>query len=210
MSWTGRRINRTALLKIKKIGFFLLLLALQVAGGMLHAQEARMVEADTVEVDTTYWHHSPRKAAMLSAVLPGSGQIYNRKFWKVPIVYLGMGGLVYGSIWNTQQYNKYFDKYKFMSETGTDPYEGQSLQLVELYKDYHLRTKNLLIIFSVGFYALQIVDANVDAHLLDYDISDDISLVVDPVLAPASTIAPGSTAMQYSRGSVGLKACLNF
>ena len=124
------------------------------------------------------------KAAMYSAVFPGMGQIYNRKYWKVPIVYAGMGALIYSAIWNGRQYRFYFDKYKFMTES--DPpyneWEGQSLREVEWYKNAHLRYRNLFIIISVGFYALQIVDANVDAHLIDYDISQDLSLKVDPVL----------------------------
>jgi len=209
---TGRRINRTALHKINTIGLFLILLAIQLAGTRLHAQDtqARMIEADTIKVDTTYWAHSPRKAAMLSAVLPGSGQIYNRKYWKVPIVYLGMGGLVYGAIWNSQLYDEYFDKYKYMTETGINDYQGQTLPEVEFYKNRSLRYKNMMLIFSVAFYALQIVDANVDAHLLDYDISEDISLVVDPVLNPPSNNRPASVALHGVRSSVGLKACLNF
>jgi hypothetical protein len=149
-------------------------------------------------IDTTYWDHSPRKAAMLSAVLPGTGQIYNKKWWKVPIVYVGMGALVYGAIWNSKEYQHYFDKYKYMTELGLDEYEGQTLKVVELYKNHRLRNKNLMIIYSVGFYALQIVDANVDAHLMDYDISDDLSMLIDPYFSDPK-----------SQG-LGLRCCLSF
>jgi hypothetical protein len=161
-----------------------------------------IIEADTIGFDSFIMDHSPRKAAMYSAVFPGMGQIYNRKYWKVPIVYAGMGALVYSAIWNGRQYRHYFDKYKFMTdnEPPLDEWEGQSLREVEWYKDAHLRYRNLFIIISVGFYALQIVDANVDAHLIDYDISEDLSLTVDPaMLQPSDNTA-----------TFGLRCCLNF
>ena len=170
----------------------------------VHSQvaDSLIIEADTISIDSFILDHSPRKAAMYSAVFPGMGQIYNKKYWKVPIVYAGMGALIYSAIWNGRQYTHYFDKYKYMTET--DPplpdFEGQSLREVEWYKDAHLRYRNLFIIFSVGFYALQIVDANVDAHLIDYDISEDLSLTIDPAM-----LQPFENAT-----TVGLRCCLNF
>ena len=81
-----------------------------------------------------------------------------------------------------------------------DEWEGQSLREVEWYKDSHLRYRNLFIILSVGLYALQIVDANVDAHLIDFDISPDLSFTVDPaMLQPYDNTA-----------TFGLRCCLNF
>lgn len=164
--------------------------------------DSLIVEADTLSIDSIRLDHSPRKAALYSAVFPGMGQIYNGKYWKVPIVYAGMGALVYSVIWNSRQYNIYFDKYKFMteSEPPLDEWEGQSLEEVEWYKDSHRRYKNLFIIFSVGFYALQIVDANVDAHLIDFDISEDLTLTVDPAM-----LQPYDNSAAF-----GLRCCLNF
>lgn len=190
---------------------FLILLT-GMTGNFLHAQQqdARMVEADTIQVDTTYWSHSPRKAAMLSAVLPGTGQIYNRKFWKVPIVYAGLGALAYSAVWNAEGYREYFDKYKYMSETGLEEYEGETIRAVEFYKDQHLRLKNLMIILSVGFYALQIVDANVDAHLMDYDIGNDLSFIVDPVVTGSGLLQAGKVTSFPGSPAIGLKCCLNF
>lgn len=161
-----------------------------------------ILEADTLRIDSFRLQHSPRKAALYSAVFPGMGQIYNRKYWKVPIVYAGMVALGYSAIWNGRQYNHYFDKYKYMTESDPplEDHEGQSLREVEWYKDAHLRYRNLFIIFSVGFYALQIVDANVDAHLIDYDISEDLSFTVDPVL-----LQPYDNPATF-----GLRCCLNF
>lgn len=190
---------------------FLILLT-GMPGNYVHAQEqgARMVEADTVQIDTTYWAHSPRKAAMLSAVLPGSGQIYNKKFWKVPIVYVGMGALIYSAVWNSQKYHGYFDKYKFMTETGLNEYEGETLEAVEFYKDQHLRLKNLMTIVSVGFYVIQIVDANVDAYLIDFDINDDLSLIVDPIISGPGLLHAGKLPSVPGSPAIGLKCCLTF
>ncbi len=164
--------------------------------------DSLIIEADTISIDSFMLEHSPRKAAMYSAVFPGMGQIYNRKYWKVPIVYAGMGALIYSVIWNGRQYAYYFDKYKFMTQSDPpyDEWEGQSLREVEWYKDSHLRYRNLFIIFSVGFYALQIVDANVDAHLIDYDISEDLTLTVDPAM-----LQPYD-----NKATFGLRCCLNF
>ena len=174
----------------------------QPADSLLVAADTMILEADTLSVDSFRLQHSPRKAAMYSAVFPGMGQIYNRKYWKVPIVYAGMGALVYSAIWNSRQYNHYFDKYKYMTESDPplDEHEGQSLREVEWYKDAHLRYRNLFIIISVGFYALQIVDANVDAHLIDYDITEDLSFTVDPAM------------LQHydNQAAFGLMFCLNF
>jgi hypothetical protein len=169
---------------------------------MLVEADTLIVEGDTLSMDTFRLEHSPRKAAMYSAVFPGMGQIYNKKYWKVPIVYAGLGTFIYSSIWNGRRYRHYFDKYKFMTESDPphDEWEGQSLREVEWYKNTHLRYRNLLIIITVGFYALQIVDANVDAHLIDYDISEDLTLTVDPaMLQPYDNTA-----------TFGLRCCLNF
>lgn len=168
----------------------------------LDAQETeyRIVQADTLSIDSFMLDHSPRKAAMYSAVFPGMGQIYNKKYWKLPLVYGGLGALTYSTIWNSRKYTYYFDLYSFMTDNGYDEWEGRTLQEVEFYKTSYLRSKNLLIILTVGFYVIQIVDANVDAHLIDYDISDDISLTVDPVM-----LDPGQREATF-----GLRCCLSF
>ena len=121
-------------------------------------------------------------------------------------VYVGMSALIYSSIWNSHQYQEYFDKYKYMTETGVDEYEGETLREVEWYKDNRLRNKNLFVILSVGFYVLQIIDANVDAHLMDYDISDDISLFMDPVMLNPVRPDPGVP----NSPAFGLRCCLSF
>ncbi len=169
-----------------------------------------MVEADTVVLDSTLQDHSPRKAAMYSAVFPGMGQVYNKKYWKLPLVYGGLGGFGYGIIWNSRQYDFYFDRYKYMTENGYQEWEGRSLREVEWYKNTHLRYKNLMIILTIGFYAVQIIDASVDAHLADYDISDDISLNLDPVILSPGLQGTGAQVSGVGTATFGLRCCLNF
>ena len=159
-----------------------------------------MIESDTIMLDTFGLNHSPMKASMYSAVFPGMGQIYNRKYWKLPIVYGGMGALIYSSIWNSQEYQKYFDKYKYMTENDLEEWEDQTIKEVEFYKKEHLRYKNLFIILTVAFYGLQIVDASVDAHLIDYDISDDLGLTIDPVMLNRGV----------NSAAMGFRCCLSF
>jgi hypothetical protein len=145
-------------------------------------------------------NHSPRKASIYSAVLPGLGQIYNRKYWKIPIVYGGFGGLIYGIIYEADHYSFYKEKYKYMLDNNLSEYEGISIRQAEVYKDFHRRWRDLFSIGTAGFYALQIIDATVDAYLIDYDISEDISLVVEPTFL----------SFNGDHNAVGIKFCLSF
>ena len=135
--------------------------------------------------------HNPKKATIMSACLPGLGQIYNRKWWKVSIIYAGFGGLGYLAYSNYSDYKTYLTAY--MIKTG-DLGEGvtpteQELQLSEYYQASQLQTYKegyrrdfeLYCILLAAWYGMNIVDATVDAHLYSYDISDDLSLTVDPV-----------------------------
>ena len=132
----------------------------------------------------------PAKAAIMSACLPGLGQIYNRKWWKVPIVYAGLGGIGYFSYRNFSEYRSYLHAYEY--KTGDLP-EGVTLtdyetQLankyaegqLQTYKESYRRNFELFTILTVAWYGLNIIDAVVDGHLYTYDISDDLSLSVDP------------------------------
>ena len=147
---------------------------------------------------------------MYSAVFPGMGQIYNKKYWKLPIVYGGLGGLAYAAVWNSRQYDYFLDLYKYMTEYNEEEWEGRTLREVEFYKKSHLRYKNLMIILTVGFYAIQIVDASVDAHLIDYDISDDLSLTVDPVMLDPAMFVTARDGIARNNAGIGLRCCLSF
>ncbi len=143
--------------------------------------------------------HSAKKAAIMSACLPGLGQVYNGKWWKVPIVYAGLGGLGYMAWDNYTDYKTYLTAYKIKTgdlEEGVTPSEYE-LQLSEYYqagqlqsyKDSYRRNFELFCILTVAWYGLNIIDATVDGHLYNYDISDDLSLSVDPTfITPASPL----------------------
>lgn len=178
----------------------------------LQAQDPdyQLAEADTILVDSVIIDHPPRKAALYSAVLPGMGQIYNKKYWKLPLVYAGIGGLGYAAIWNSREYDYYFDLYKFMTDNGYQEWEGRTFREVEWYKNTHLRYKNLFIILTVGFYVLQIVDATVDAHLIDFDISENLSMRIDPVLYEPAFYKTARSGNLSDAGTLGLRFCLNF
>ena len=144
--------------------------------------------------------HSPKKATIYSAVLPGLGQIYNHKYWKVPIVYAGFGGLIYGIVYNDNKYDYYKEQYKYMLDNNLTEWKDLTIQQAEVYKDYHKRYRDLFYIGTAGFYVLQIIDATVDAHLINYDISEDIALIIDPAILLCNN----------NNNAVGLRCCLSF
>lgn len=140
----------------------------------------------TGEVKINHKYHSPRKAAILSAVLPGAGQVYNKKYWKLPIIYAGAAGLVYSFQFNQSHYLKYRNAYKYRIDgdaSTVDNYVGiySDDNLNTLQKYYH-RYRDLTVIGFAALYALNVIDASVDAHLFTFDVSDDLSLRVQPTL----------------------------
>jgi hypothetical protein len=130
--------------------------------------------------------HSPGKAALFSAVLPGFGQLYNKKYWKIPVIYAGFGTLVYFIVFNNNEYQRY--RTAFILRNDNDPlthdeFEGKlTPDELKYLKDEYRRYRDLNIIMTAGLYALNIIDANVDAHFFDYDISPDLSLKLEPAV----------------------------
>lgn len=166
------------------------------------------------------------KKAVLMALVPGLGQIYNRKFWKLPIVYGGLMGCMYAVTWNNRNYQDYSTAYKdIMMDAeepnrpveefhtswqdflgvGYDPKEwvtNTNFQTqLKNRKDYYRRYRDLSIIITVGVYALSIIDAYVDAQLFDFDISPDLSMHWEPSVTPQTT---------YSSRSYGLNCSIKF
>lgn len=156
--------------------------------------------------------HSPHKATFLSALVPGLGQIYNQKYWKVPIIYAGFGGLLYYANYNNYVYQKYKDGYSIKirikdGETGlVDPFPRYQEANILRQKEVWRRYRDLMYI-SIGIlYVVQILDADVDAHLFDFDMSEDLSLRVEPSIAPLMPVIPGS----MPATSVGVNLAIRF
>lgn len=168
----------------------------------------------------------PLKATMLAVALPGMGQIYNRKYWKIPLVYAGFGGLVYAIGKNSSFYSTYMKAYQdFIDDIpetksfmeleglrGVDPasydritnlktythYQDQMLRLIDYYKRY----RDLSYI-GIGFwYIITILDANVDASLFNYDVTNNLDISVMPM----QTTLPGG---EFGAG-VNVSLVLNF
>lgn len=142
-----------------------------------------LVCATTFAQENAPKEHSPHKASVYSAILPGAGQVYNKKYWKVPIVYAALGSAVYFTYDNQQKYDQYRDAFLLRQGGGTDEYDGiyTDSQLITI-MEYYERNKELSIIMGVAVYILNIVDASVDAHLFDFDVSEDLSLHTAPKL----------------------------
>ena len=118
---------------------------------------------------------APTKAAFYSAILPGLGQAYNKKYWKIPIVYGAIGTSLYFYISNNKKYHKYRDAYKHRLAGEPDEFDYlDNSRLIQAQRFYQ-RNRDLSMLISVGLYILNIVDANVDAHLLQFNVSDKLS-----------------------------------
>lgn len=128
---------------------------------------------------------SPKTAALLS-IIPGGGQIYNHKYWKVPIVYAGFAVFGYFIVTNTQQYHIFRDAYNATADSATtNPYaQKYSPTSLRIVRDYYRRNMQLSYILTGAWYILQIVDANVDAHLTRWNISNNLSMEVAPIISP--------------------------
>ncbi len=124
---------------------------------------------------------SPAKAAFYSAVLPGMGQAYNKKYWKIPIVYAALGTGVSFYVWNNDNYLRFRDAYKLRTNGKPDDYDGLNGNpflsedtLIRAQKSYK-SDRDLSLLITVGLYVLQIVEASVNAHLLQHNVDDYLS-----------------------------------
>lgn len=170
---------------------------------LTHADSMKFaVMPDTVvkrhKRDWNTWRPNAKRALWLAIVLPGAGQIYNRKFWKLPIVYGGFVGCAYAMRWNNQMYRDYSQAYlDLMDDDPNTQSYNQFLHLgakiddtnIERYKaifknrkDRFRRWRDLSFFCIVAVYALSVVDAYVDASLSEFDISKDLSLRVEPAI----------------------------
>ncbi len=159
--------------------------------GVIHAQDTEEQEAPTIkaeDINETFQEYDalkPSRAAFYAAVLPGLGQAYNGDYWKIPLVYGAIGTGVGIAVYNHDLFQKYRTAYKDRIAGRIDEFteidEDGNLnqiftedQLVRA-QDFYRRNKELSILITAGIYVLQILEANVDAHLSQYDIEDRLS-----------------------------------
>lgn len=123
----------------------------------------------------------PRNASILSAVIPGAGQIYNRKYWKAPIVWAGMGGVGYFFLKNQKEYKFYQDNLRKLVAGDSSALTATGLKTqdqIQTQKLVYRKRRDLCGFGLIAIYAINIIDANVDAHLKTFDVSDDLSLQI--------------------------------
>ena len=192
--------------------------------------ESLLIQIDTVRIDSLVYEKlllktekfSPdsKKATIYAAIFPGLGQVYNRKYWKLPLVYGSFIGCAYAINWNGNQYSGYRKAYiDFIDEdpdtNSWDAYRYGNYQRTEFdewtedmkrnfantlksARDYHRRNRDLSYIVTVGVYALWIIDAYVDAQLFNFDVSPDLSMRIEPVLFDRTPGGNRSIGMQLS------------
>jgi hypothetical protein len=164
---------------------FIALFLLTLGNGTVFAQtksEAILVVKDTLKSDNID-PLTPAKAAFYSAILPGLGQAYNKSYWKIPLVYGAIGTSLYFYIDNNKKYHQYRDAYKRRLEGFTDDnYTYLDNNRLIAGQKFYQRNRDLSLLVTLGFYALNIIDANVNAHLLQFNVRDN--LAVRPIIYP--------------------------
>jgi hypothetical protein len=188
----------------RTIGFLFILLTFGIncyakdtlSDSIIYQNEDALLIGDLqpLVITDSVWHPDPKKATMLSAAFPGAGQIYNGQWWKAPIIFAGMGTLGYFISWNNKNYIRYSNAY--LDFTDEDPttkrYEdvippGYQItdpswfsSTLDNRKEAFRRDRDFMVVCLVGVYALNIIEANVAAHLHDFDVSDDLSMSIVP------------------------------
>ena len=171
--------------------------------------------------DWSTWRPNPKRAMWLALVLPGAGQIYNRKYWKLPIIYGGFVGCAYAITWNNQMYHDYSQAYMdIMDDDPNTQSYNQFLHLgatinssnIDRYKeifrkrkDRYRRWRDMGMFVMIGVYALSVIDAYVDASLSEFDISDDLTLRIEPTV-----ISNQRNSNPFTSGSLGIQCSLTF
>jgi hypothetical protein len=172
------------------------------------AQKTDTAAGKTADTTSVVKKHSPQKAVILSLVCPGLGQVYNKKYWKLPFIYGAGGTLVYFISFNQLKYVKFRDAYidyksdPKASASGYTKIDGAYYHnsILATGRDYYRRYRDLSVFGLGALYLLNVVDAMVDAHFFNYDISDDLSMHIGPTLVEDPTLT----------ASLGLGIKLNF
>lgn len=159
--------------------------------------ESQLVIEETLETRIEQDPLAPARAAFYSAVVPGLGQAYNKRYWKIPIVYGGMASGIYFYTTNNKDYNRFRNAYKRrLAGYKDDEFFGNGNEpvisndrLINAQR-YAQKNRNLSLMVTAGFYLLNIIDANVDAHLKQYEVFDDLTLQpsfdIDPINSKAT------------------------
>lgn len=168
-----------------------------------------------VEVPKKLFVPNPSKATWLAVVFPGGGQIYNRKYWKLPIIYGGFAGCAYALNWNSKMYKDYSQAYLDIIDSNPNTNSFQDLlppnanydeeqlkSILRKRKDTFRRYRDLSIFAFIGVYLISIIDAYVDAELSNFDISPDLSMRVEPTVI--------NDQIHSGRKSVGVQCVLRF
>jgi hypothetical protein len=190
----------------------------------LQKQLSVMVDANPplkVQKDWNKWVPDPKRALWLAIVFPGGGQIYNRKYWKLPLIYGGFMGCLYAMNWNNNMYKDYsqafldisdndpntasYNSYLHLGAKITDDNKSRYKEIFKSRRDKYRRWRDLSFFVMVGVYALSVIDAYVDAELSVFDISKDLSLKVEPTI-----INNSSSNNPFQTGALGLNCSLNF
>lgn len=167
------------------------------------------------------WRPDPKRALWMALVIPGGGQIYNRKYWKLPIFYGGFVGCIYALTWNNQMYHDYaqaymdimdnnpethsYDQFLHLGTQITDANRSRYQEIFRKRKNRYRRWRDLASFVTIGVYALSVIDAYVDASLSDFDISEDLSIHVAP-----RVMNNGTSTNPVNSTAVGVGASLTF
>ena len=190
-----------------------------IALSLTGKKEVKKAPVDTLTHEVAF-KPNPSRAVWLGAIVPGLGQIYNKKYWKLPLIYGGFAGLIYAISWNGRMYNDYKNAYLDITDNNPNTTSYLNFLTPDQRKSYDttwltsaLKTKvdsfrryrDLSVICAIGLYAISIVDAYVDAQLSDFDVSPDLSMKIAPTLINNANLQQGGL-----NASLGMKFKVNF
>lgn len=143
--------------------------------------------SDTIVLDSSKTKvHSPLKATLMSTIVPGLGQVYNKKYWKLPIIYGGIGTTLYFAFSNHKEYHRFRDAYLIRIDTDsttTDEFDGiLTPENIRSNMDVYRRNRDFNILIAGLIYVFNIVDAAVDAHLFTFPVNDNLSFYFQPTI----------------------------
>ncbi len=159
----------------------------QITDSVITVEDSAVVEDVSDPESVMVKPHSPKKAALLAGLIPGAGQIYNRRYWKLPIVYAGFGGLAYAVGINAKRHRCYKNAL-FLQSDGDSTTMGEcngitDVNTLRTFKDRYKSNMDLSIIGLSVWWLLVMVDAVVDAHLMEWEVGDDLTLRLEPKIA---------------------------